>query len=478
MSKKIGTSTVESDYLAKRQLRKGAAGWVLLAGLGVAYVISGDFSGWNLGLAQGGWGGLAVAFVLMGIMYVCMTLGLAELSSTLPTAGAGYGFARRALGPLGGFVTGAAILIEYTMAPAAISTFIAGYVRALGILPEAVPAWSIYLVAYIIFVGIHVWGVGEALRLMFVITAIAVVALLAFVLGMVWHVDASKMFDITPDGSLGSNVYFPYGVSGILASLVFGIWFFLAIEGVPLAAEESANPKKDMPRGIMVAMGTLVLSGALMLIIVPGTLGASSAGVSDNPLPEAVRSIYGNNSVLATFVNWAGLAGLVASFFSIIFAYSRQLFALSRAGYLPRFLSLTGSKKTPYLALIVPGTIGFSLAVVTGGNGGILLNVAVFGATVSYVLLNLSHIVLRFKEPQLKRGYRTPGGAVTTSVALVLALIALVATFFVDIKAAGIAAGVLMLFIAYFWFYSRRHLVAKAPEEEFSSISEAESKLN
>lgn len=313
---------------------------------------------------------------------------------------------------------------------------------------------------------------------MFVITAIAVVALLAFVLGMVWHVDASKMFDITPDGSLGSNVYFPYGVSGILASLVFGIWFFLAIEGVPLAAEESANPKKDMPRGIMVAMGTLVLSGALMLIIVPGTLGASSAGVSDNPLPEAVRSIYGNNSVLATFVNWAGLAGLVASFFSIIFAYSRQLFALSRAGYLPRFLSLTGSKKTPYLALIVPGTIGFSLAVVTGGNGGILLNVAVFGATVSYVLLNLSHIVLRFKEPQLKRGYRTPGGAVTTSVALVLALIAVVATFFVDIKAAGIAAGVLMLFIAYFWFYSRRHLVAKAPEEEFSSISEAESKLN
>ena len=115
MSKKIGTSTVESDYLAKRQLRKGAAGWVLLAGLGVAYVISGDFSGWNLGLAQGGWGGLAVAFVLMGIMYVCMTLGLAELSSTLPTAGAGYGFARRALGPLGGFVTGAAILIEYTL---------------------------------------------------------------------------------------------------------------------------------------------------------------------------------------------------------------------------------------------------------------------------------------------------------------------------------------------------------------------------
>ncbi|RAE89338.1 ethanolamine permease, partial [Burkholderia multivorans] len=162
MSKNIEYGNVDENYLEKRQLKKGAAGWILLAGLGVAYVISGDFSGWNLGLAEGGWGGLLIAFLLMGLMYVCMVFGLAELSSTLPTAGAGYGFARRALGPLGGFATGMAILIEYTMAPAAISTFIAGYVQALGILPESVPTWTIYLAAYAIFVGVHLWGVGEA----------------------------------------------------------------------------------------------------------------------------------------------------------------------------------------------------------------------------------------------------------------------------------------------------------------------------
>ncbi|RAG63203.1 ethanolamine permease, partial [Burkholderia multivorans] len=111
MSKNIEYGNVDENYLEKRQLKKGAAGWILLAGLGVAYVISGDFSGWNLGLAEGGWGGLLIAFLLMGLMYVCMVFGLAELSSTLPTAGAGYGFARRALGPLGGFATGMAILI-------------------------------------------------------------------------------------------------------------------------------------------------------------------------------------------------------------------------------------------------------------------------------------------------------------------------------------------------------------------------------
>lgn len=469
-------STSDSEYLAKRQLKRGAAGWVLLAGLGVAYVISGDFSGWNLGLAEGGFGGLLIAFALMGIMYVCMVFGLAEMSSTLPTAGAGYGFARRALGPLGGFTTGIAVLIEYTMAPAAISTFIAGYVYALG-LPESVPAWVIYLVAFAIFIGIHIFGVGEALKVMFVITAVALVAIIVAALGMIPHFNAANLFDIDPVQTLGSSEFLPYGVSGLLASLVFGIWFFLAIEGVPLAAEESADPKRDMPRGIIVGMLILLVTGGLMLVLVPGVAGSAAMGESDNPLPEALRVAYGDQSVLAAIVNWAGLFGLVASFFSIIFAYSRQLFALSRAGYLPRWMSVTSKRRTPAIALIVPGAIGFILAVATGGNGGILLNTAVFGATVSYVLLNLSHIVLRIREPELPRGYRTPGGIVTTSIALVLAFIAFIATFFVDQLAAGIAAGVLVLAVAYYWFYSRKRVVAAAPEEEFAQLAAAEGEL-
>ena len=181
----------DSAYLEKRQLKKGAAGWVLLAGLGVAYVISGDYAGWNYGLAQGGWGGLLVATVLMATMYACMVFGLAEMATAMPVAGAGYGFARRALGPLGGFATGTAILIEYAIAPAAIACFIGGYVEALGLF-GLTSGWPIYLACFAIFVGIHLWGVGEALKVMFVITAIAVVALIAFVVGMLPKVDARQ----------------------------------------------------------------------------------------------------------------------------------------------------------------------------------------------------------------------------------------------------------------------------------------------
>ncbi|MGB3687043.1 MAG: amino acid permease, partial [Ornithinimicrobium sp.] len=227
---------------------------------------------------------------------------------------------------------------------------------------------------------------------------------------------------------------------------------------------------------IIVAMMILLVTAALMLVLVPGAGGAEAIGASDNPLPEALRTAYGDNSALADFVNYAGLAGLIASFFSIIYGYSRQLFALSRAGYLPRVLSKTGSRKTPYIALIVPGTIGFLLASILQ-DGGLLINIAVFGAAVSYVLLNLSHIMLRRNEPDLERGYRTPGGVVTTGVAFVLSITAVIATFFVDPFAAGITAAVFVAFLAYFQFYSRHHVVANAPEEEFSSIDEAESDL-
>ena len=474
---------VGSDYLDKRQLQQGQVGWVLLAGLGVAYVISGDYAGWNFGLAEGGWGGLLIATVLMAIMYTCMVLGLAELSSALPVAGAGYGFARRALGPLGGFATGTAILIEYAVAPAAIVIFIGGYVEALGLF-GLTNSWPVYLVAYAIFVGIHLRGVGEALKVMFAITAVAVLGLLVFVVAMIPKFDTANLFDIDPTSAAGASDFIPFGYTGVLAALVYGIWFFLAIEGVPLAAEEARDPRKDMPKGIITGMLILLVFAALMLVLAPGGAGSSTIQESANPLPEALREAYGGNTWAADVVNYIGLAGLVASFFSIIFAYSRQLFALSRAGYLPRMLSTTGKRHTPWVALIVPGTIGFLLAALVGAAvgadvaGARMIQIAVFGASASYILMMVSHIVLRRREPDLERPYRTPGGVGTTGVALVLAIAAFVAVFQVDRTAALITLGVFVAFLAYFLLYSRHHLVGVAPEEEFEAIKSAESELS
>jgi ethanolamine permease len=301
------------------------------------------------------------------------------------------------------------------------------------------------------------------------------VALAAFVIGMIPQFDPGNLFDIQPTNAAGASAFLPFGLVGIWAALPYGIWFFLAIEGVPLAAEESRDPARDMPRGLIGGMAVLLVFAALILVFGPGGAGSAAIQDSDNPLPLAVETAYGGGNALGTFINIAGLAGLIASFFSIIFAYSRQMFALSRAGYLPKVLSLTGRRRTPWVALVVPGVIGFLLALT--GDGATLINIAVFGATISYVLMMLSHIVLRRREPDLERPYRTPGGVLTSGVALVLATLAVIATFIVDVRAALITLGVYVLFLAYFGLYSRHHLVAQAPEEEFATIEKAESEL-
>ncbi|WP_226350434.1 MULTISPECIES: ethanolamine permease [unclassified Pseudonocardia] len=458
-----------SDYLERRRLRTGAAGWVLLAGLGVSYVISGDYSGWNFGLAQGGFGGLLIAGVVIAGMYFAMVLGMAELSSALPAAGGGYTFARRALGPWGGFATGTAILIEYAIAPAAIATFIGAYVESLGLF-GITDGWWVYLAAYLLFIGIHIAGVGEALKVMFVITTVAVLGLVVFAVAAVPLFDTANLVDIAPTAAAGASPFLPFGYLGIWAAVPFAIWFFLALEGVPLAAEEARDPERNVPRGIVAAMLVLLVTGALVLVLATGALGAQALSESGNPLVEAL-----GGSTAGVVVNYVGLAGLVASFFSIIYAYSRQTFALSRAGYLPRVLSVTNGRKAPTLALIVPGAIGFLLSLT--GQGAVLLNMAVFGAALSYVLMMVSHIVLRRTAPEMPRPYRTPGGVVTTGFALVVAVLAVIATFLVDPVAAGATLGAFALFMLYFALYSRHHLVAAAPDEEFAALAQAEAEL-
>ena len=461
---------VDQDYLAKRRLKKGTAGWVLLAGLGVSYVISGDFAGWNFGIGVAGWGGFAIAAVLMAVMYLTLVLSLAEMSAAIPAAGGGYSFARQVMGPSGGYLTGLAVLIEYVLAPAAIVVFIGAAVEALVGLNGPV----IYATFYFIFVSIHLIGAGEALKLMMVITALAVFAILATAITLFGSFETANLFDIAPDPSIaGANEYLPFGWHGVWAALPFGMWLFLAIEGVPLAAEEAKDPATDVPRGIVGAMLFLLVTAVLVVFLLAGAVGADAIGNSPVPLVDALK--HTGNTTLATTVNVLGLAGLIASFFSIIYGYSRLVFALSRAGYLPRFLSLTNERKAPVWALAIPAVLGFLISLTREGD--LIIAMAVVGATVSYALMALSHILLRIKHPDMHRPYKTPGGVFTSSICLVLAVIALTGVYAFDPRAFNYTIVLYVIGALYYFLYSKNHLVAKTPEEEFEMLAAAENEL-
>jgi len=285
--------------------------------------------------------------------------------------------------------------------------------------------------------------------------------------------DASRLFDIAPTDAAGASEFMPFGWYGVWAALPFAMWLFLAVEGVPLAAEEAKNPAQDVPKGIIGAMIFLLFTAVLVVFLLAGVTGAEAIGSSAVPLVDALN--VAGKPVLATTVNILALAGLVASFFSIIYGYSRLVFALSRAGYLPKGLSVTNERKVPARALIVPGVFGF-LASLTG-EGDLMLGMAVVGATVSYALMALSHILLRVKQPDLPRPYKTPGGVITSGIALVLSLVALTGVYAYDPRAFMYTLALFVIGAAYFFLYSRNRLVAKTPEEEFNMLAAAEAEL-
>jgi len=480
------------EYFEKRELKRHARIWSLWA-LGVGAVISGQFSGWNFGIASGGWGGLFLAALIIAVMYLGLSFSLAEMSPALPHTGGAYSFARSAMGPWGGFITGLAESIEYIITPAVIVFFIGSYLT--GIFetpPELQPVW--WVASYFVFVLLNFWGVALSFKVSVVVTLLALAVLLVFFVSALPYVDFSRWalnVGVGPDGKIielpnGNGPFLPFGWSGVLAAMPFAVWLYLAIEELPLAAEESHDPKRDMPKGLLLGIATLIVSAILVMILnasiggnQQGQLrGAFSLATSAEPLLDGFRTLYGND--IAKLLALFAVIGLVASFHTIIFAYGRQIYSLSRAGYYPQFLSVThGTRKTPHMGLLAGTAIGFSVLAgvwfsrgpTEGGAiiGGTLLNMAVFGAMISYAFQGLSFILLRIRLPDIARPYKSPFGVPGAAATIAIALV----TLYYQLQDPAYQKGVyaaLAWYVAgilYFAFVGRHRLVL-SPEEEFA----------
>lgn len=472
---------VDQGYFEKRGLRRYAGVWSLWA-LGVGAVISGHFSGWNLGLANG-WGSMFLATIIIAIMYLGLTFSLAEMSPALPHTGGAYSFARTAMGPWGGFLTGLSENVEYVLTPAVIVFFIGSYMGSIfGTPVEYQPLW--WIAFYVVFVGLNIVGVELSFKVTVVITFMALGCLAVFWVSAMPHIDFGRWaMNVGAGGAelkQGNGPMLPLGITGVLASMPFAVWLFLAIEQLPLAAEESVDPKRDMPRGILAGIFTLIFSAFMVLSLnssIEG-IGAHKLATSGEPLLDGFKAIYGDN--IAKVLALVAVLGLVASFHTIIFAKGRQIYSLSRAGYFPSVLSVThGSRKTPHLAMML-GAVGaltvmfvlwFSLGADKGAAviGGTLLNMAVFGAMFSYIMQALSFIKLRSKLPDMARPYRSPlgvpGAALTMGIAVV--------TLYFQLSDPVYRDGVLWVAlwfaigISYFALVGRKRLIL-SPEEEFA----------
>jgi len=482
----------DTGYFEKRGLKRHARVWSLWA-LGVGAVISGHFSGWNFGIAVGGWGGLFIAAIVIAIMYLGLIFSLAEMSPALPHTGGAYSFARSAMGPWGGFITGLAESIEYIMTPAVIVFFIGSYLTGIFETPPGFqPLW--WIGCYLVFVALNYWGVAVSFKISVIVTILALAVLAVFWISAIPFADFDRWalnIAVDANGKLvelpnGGGAFLPMGWGGVLAALPFAVWLFLAIEELPLAAEESVDPKVDMPKGLIFGLFTLIFS-ALMIMLLNASIGSMEAGklhgafslaTSAEPLLDGFRVVYDTD--LAKLLALLAVIGLIASFHTIIFAFGRQIYSLSRAGYYPAVMSVThGTRKTPHIALFTGAgmglaaiiTVWFVLGAEKGGAviGATLLNMAVFGAMISYAFQGISFILLRRNMPHIERPYRSPLGIPGAALTVLIAVVTLYYQLQDQLYRQGVYAA-LAWYVAGIVYFAvlGRHKLVLSPEEAFA----------
>jgi ethanolamine permease len=439
-------------------------GGLHLWGIAVGLVISGEYFGWSYGWAQAGTLGFLVTTAFIALMYTTFIFSYTELTTAIPHAGGPFAYSYRAFGPAGGYVAGFATLVEFVFAPPAIALAIGAY---LNVQFPSLPARGVAVAAYVVFMALNIAGVTIAATFELVVTVLAIIELLVFMgvvsSGFAWSNFAAHGWSGADAPSLGS-------VAGIFAAIPFAIWFFLAIEGAAMAAEEAREPRRTIPRAYIGGILTLVVLAFGTMIFAGGVGDWRGLANINDPLPQAMKIVVGAQSGWLHLLVWIGLLGLIASFHGIIMGYSRQIYALARAGFLPHALATVHPRlRTPWVAILAGGVVGiaaiFSDRWVTIAGQPLtasIVTLSALGAIVMYITSLASLFRLRRREPGLERPFRTPAYPLFPAVALCLALVSLVAIVWDNLLLSGIFLGVGLLGGAVTMYRAGRGRLARA----------------
>jgi ethanolamine permease len=441
-----------------------------LWGIAVGLVISGEYFGWNYGWGHSGTYGFAVVTVVVALTYTTFVLSFTELTTSIPNAGGPFSYARRAFGPTGGYFAGIATLIEFVFAPPAVAMAIGAYFK---VQFPAVDAKNIAMAAFLIFMALNIFGVKAAANFELFVTVLAILELVVF-MGVVWP--GFSFANFAKGGWSGTGApggHFTAAIPGMFASIPSAIWFFLGIEGLAMAAEEARNPTRSIPIAYVAGILSIVVLAFGIMVFAGGAGDWTKLSNLDDPLPQAMKFIVGANSGWLHMLVWLGLFGLIASFHANIIGYSRQLYALGREHYIPRWLAGIHPRfQTPHRAILVGGAIG--IATIYSDNVRFLqvaghsltenvVTLSVFGALLLYLISLLSVLKLRRSEPAMPRPYRVPLYPLSPLVALTGVLFAFFSMTYYNLKVAGLF--MLILGAGYLYFQlTRRNRAVRSGE--------------
>lgn len=502
----------EREYLKEHALKK-PMGVLHIWALGVGVVITGEYFGWNPGLKEGGPLGMLLASLFVCALYMMWVLALSELSVALPFAGGPLAYGRRAVGPWLGFIMGWSMFLEALFATigTAIATggaiyfianllapeFLIGISKSLHLAADTASAKEIddttrlamttlFGLITVAGFGIVQWlGAEQQARLMEWMTYGAIAGLVWFWIAAAPGVDLDRIWT-TPR--------LTHGWDGVMKAIPYAIWWLVMIETVALAPEEAHEPHRTIPRGLALAQITLIVLVLLTWFFVSAAARDynETAGVL-YPLQAVYQEVWPGQQNWWHLVPFAlvALCGMVASYNGMIYAVSRQSFALGRAGYLPQALGhVHAARRTPDVSIVFWSLViaGF---VLWGYFNEQAIVVAVLTcnltALIWYVLAIVCLFTLRIKEPNMERPYKVPLYPVLPALVVIMSVFAggvyaiygspsaerKEPAWFFDYIVLWLTLLMYAIGVAYYFGVARHRLVSAAPEELAARSSDA-----
>ncbi|MFI9612193.1 amino acid permease [Streptomyces sp. NPDC052023] len=445
-TKKVEQSILDTEE-PEHALRKSLSaldltvfGVGVIIGTGI-FVLTGSVARNNAGPS------VALSFVVAGVVCALAALCYAEFASTVPVAGSAYTFSYASLGELPAWIIGWDLVLEFALGTAVVAVGWSGYIASLlenagWQLPEALGTregadgfgFDILAAALVLaLTAILVVGMKLSARVTSVVVAIKVTVVLVVIVAGAFFVTGSNYEPFVPDPepvAAGRSLDAPliqlmfgwapanFGVLGIFTAASVVFFAFIGFDIVATAAEETKNPQRDMPRGIL---GSLFICTALYVavsIVVTGMQHYSELSV-DAPLADAFKSV--GQPWFAGFISFGAAVGLTTVCMILLLGQTRVFFAMSRDGLLPRFFSRVHPRfKTPHRPTILLGVL---IAILAGFTPlqelAALVNI---GTLFAFVIVAISVIILRRTRPDLPRSFRTPWVPVLPIVSVLASL--------------------------------------------------------
>ncbi len=403
-----------------RRLRKTLNAWDLTA-IGIGCIIGvGIFVLPGVEAARHAGPGIILSFAVAALACACSALCYAELAAMIPVSGSAYTYGYATLGEIFAWVIGWDLILEYMVGASLVSIGWSAYLQNLlkGIgfeLPHALsrapfgenpgtldlPAALIVLTLSALLVR----GIKESSRVNLTVVIIKVAVILAFIALTARHVNPANW-----------HPFAPFGWGGIMTAAAIVFLAYVGFDAVSTTAEEAVNPQRDLPIGIVVSLVVATALYMAVAAIMTGIIPYQQLGVAD-PIALVLNTLH--MGWASALVSLGAIAGITSVLLVLLMGQPRILFAMSRDGLLPPFLSrVHGRFQTPHLSTWMTGTIVAVAAALTPIN--VVAELCSIGTLFAFIIVCAGVIVLRYTRPELKRPFRAPFTPVLPGIGILL----------------------------------------------------------